>query len=84
MLCPTTPEMVVVLRTAPEKEKHLRRRAAGKAGRAAAPCLFEAAGIVLNRVPRWSASKAWETRLVKKIGGEKATVANDPTRTTSR
>jgi hypothetical protein len=33
---------------------------------------------------RWSASKAWETRLVKKISGEKATVANNPTRTISR
>jgi hypothetical protein len=28
--------------------------------------LFEAAGIVLNRVSRWSALKAWGTRLVKK------------------
>jgi hypothetical protein len=37
--------------------------------------LFEAAGIVLNRVSRWSALKAWATRLVKKIGGKKATVA---------
>jgi transposase len=37
--------------------------------------LFEAAGIVLNRVSRWSALKAWGTRLVKKIGGKKATVA---------
>jgi hypothetical protein len=34
----------------------------------------------LSRVPRQSAPKAWETRLVKKIGGEKATVANDPTK----
>jgi hypothetical protein len=33
---------------------------------------------------RWSASKAWETRLVKKISGEKATVANSPTRAISR
>lgn len=37
--------------------------------------LFEAAGIILNRVSRWSALKAWGTRLVKKIGGKKATVA---------
>ena len=35
--------------------------------------LFEAAGIILNRVSRWSALKAWGTRLVKKIGGKKAT-----------
>jgi len=37
--------------------------------------LFEAAGIVLNRVARWSALKAWGIRLIKKIGGKKATVA---------
>jgi len=37
--------------------------------------LFEAAGIVLNRVSRWSALKAWGTRLIKKIGSKKATVA---------
>jgi hypothetical protein len=36
--------------------------------------LFEATGIALNPVSRWSALKAWGTRLVKKIGGEKATV----------
>jgi hypothetical protein len=35
------------LRTAPEKEKHLRRRAAGKAGRAAAP----SAGLALRPAP---------------------------------
>ena len=37
--------------------------------------LFEAAGIILNRVSRWSALKAWGVRLTKKIGGKKATVA---------
>lgn len=37
--------------------------------------LFEAAGILLNRVSRWSALKAWGTRLAKKVGGKKATVA---------
>jgi transposase len=37
--------------------------------------LFEAAGILLNRVSRWSALKAWGTPLAKKVGGKKATVA---------
>jgi transposase len=37
--------------------------------------LFEAAGIILNRVARWSTLKAWGSRLAKKIGGKKATVA---------
>ena len=37
--------------------------------------LFEAAGIILNRLSRWSTLKAWGTWLVKKIGGKKATVA---------
>jgi hypothetical protein len=30
--------------------------------------LFEAAGIILLRVVKWSALKAWGTRLVKRIG----------------
>jgi transposase len=37
--------------------------------------LFEAAGIILNRVARWSTLKTWGCRLAKKIGGKKATVA---------
>jgi transposase len=37
--------------------------------------LFEAAGIILNRVAKWSALKAWGIRLVKRIGRKKATVA---------
>ncbi len=37
--------------------------------------LFEAAGIILNRVAKWSALKAWGTRLAKRIGAKKATVA---------
>jgi hypothetical protein len=37
--------------------------------------LLEATGLVLNRVSRWSALKAWGIRLVKKIGDKKATVA---------
>jgi transposase len=37
--------------------------------------LFEAAGIILNRVSRWSALKAWGTRLAKRVGSKKATVA---------
>ena len=43
--------------------------------KAALELLLEAAGFVLNRVSRWSALKAWGTRLVKKIGDTKATVA---------
>ena len=37
--------------------------------------LFEAAGVVLTRVPKWSAVKAWGTRLVKRNGLRKAKVA---------
>jgi uncharacterized protein YjbI with pentapeptide repeats len=37
--------------------------------------LYEAAGIILHRVPRWSALKAWGTRLAKRIGTRKTTVA---------
>jgi transposase len=37
--------------------------------------LYEAAGIILNRVSRWSALKAWGVRLARRIGYKKATVA---------
>ena len=37
--------------------------------------LFEAAGIILHRVSRRSALKAWGTRLAERIGSKKATVA---------
>ena len=37
--------------------------------------LFEAAGIILNRVSEWSALKARGTRLAKRAGTRKATVA---------
>ena len=37
--------------------------------------LFEAAGVVLHRVSKWSALKAWGTRLAKRIGTRKVTVA---------
>lgn len=37
--------------------------------------LFEAAGIILHRVAKWSALKAWGTRLAKRAGTRKATVA---------
>ena len=37
--------------------------------------LFEAAGVVLHRVTKRSALKAWGTRLAKRIGTKKATVA---------
>ncbi len=37
--------------------------------------LLEAAGIILHRVSRWSTLKAWGTRLARRIGTKKATVA---------
>lgn len=37
--------------------------------------LYEAAGIILNRVSRWSVLKAWGVRLARRIGHKKATVA---------
>jgi transposase len=37
--------------------------------------LFEAAGVLLARVTRWSALKAWGTRLAKRVGSKKAHVA---------
>ena len=37
--------------------------------------LFEAAGALLFRVARWSALKAWGTRLARRIGSKKARVA---------
>ena len=37
--------------------------------------LYEAANVLLSRVRKWSAPKAWAARLVKKTGGKKARVA---------
>ena len=37
--------------------------------------LFEAAGVLLTRVPQWCAPKAWGLRLAKRIGFKKAKVA---------
>ncbi len=37
--------------------------------------LFEAAGVLLTRVPQWCALKAWGHRLVKRIGFKKAKIA---------
>jgi transposase len=37
--------------------------------------LFEAAGVLLTRVPKWSALKAWGMKLVKRNGLRKAKVA---------
>jgi transposase len=37
--------------------------------------LFEAAGMLLNRVTHFSTLKAWGVRLAKRIGRKKATVA---------
>jgi transposase len=39
---------------------------------------FEAAGVLLTRVPKWSALKAWKTRLAKGNGLRKAAVAVAP------
>jgi transposase len=38
-------------------------------------CLYEAAGVLLTRVVRWSPLKAWGVRLMKRIGATKAKVA---------
>jgi transposase len=38
-------------------------------------CLYEAAGVLLTRVERWSPLKAWGVRLMKRIGATKAKVA---------
>jgi transposase len=37
--------------------------------------LFEAAGVLLTCVPKWSVLKAWGTRLAKRNGLRKAKVA---------
>ena len=37
--------------------------------------LFEAAGVLLTRVPKWSAVKAWGVKLAKRSGLRKAKVA---------
>ena len=37
--------------------------------------LYEAAGVLLTRVQKWSALKAWGMRLAKRIGMRKARVA---------
>jgi transposase len=37
--------------------------------------LFEAAGVLLTRVPQWCKLKAWGLRLVKRIGFKKAKIA---------
>ncbi len=37
--------------------------------------LFEAAGVLLTRVPQWCRLKAWGLRLVKRIGFKKAKIA---------
>ena len=37
--------------------------------------LFEAASVLLHRTQRWSALKAWGTRLMKRVGAKKAKIA---------
>jgi hypothetical protein len=47
-----------------------------KCGDALLRCyLFEAAGVLLTRVPKWSALKAWGMRLAKRNGLKKAKMA---------
>jgi transposase len=38
-------------------------------------CLYEAAGVLLTRVDRWSPLKAWGVRLMQRVGATKAKVA---------
>jgi len=38
-------------------------------------CVFEAAGVLLTRVHKWCALKAWGLRLAKRVGFKKAKVA---------
>ena len=37
--------------------------------------MFEAANVLLTRVTKWSALKAWGVRLMKRVGAKKAKVA---------
>ena len=37
-------------------------------------CLYEAAGVLLTKVQRWSPLKAWGARLMKRVGAKKAKV----------
>jgi transposase len=37
--------------------------------------LYEAAGVLLTKVQRWSPLKAWDVRLMKRVGAKKAKVA---------
>ncbi len=47
-----------------------------KCGDAMLRCyLFEAAGVLLTRVPKWCSIKAWGVRLAKRIGFKKAKIA---------
>ena len=39
------------------------------------PCCGKAAGVLLTRVPKWSAVKAWVVKLVKRNGLRKAKAA---------
>ena len=38
-------------------------------------CLYEAAGVLLTKVQRWSPLKAWGIRLLKRVGAKKAKLA---------
>ena len=51
------------------------RSTASKPASSTRTYLFEAAGALLSRVARWSALKAWGTRLARRVGSKKARVA---------
>lgn len=38
-------------------------------------CLYEAAGVLITKVQRWSPLKAWGVRLLQRAGSKKAKVA---------
>jgi len=46
--------------------------------------LFEAAGVLLTRVPKWSALKAWGMRLAKRSGLRQGNLAGRPRCTAGR
>jgi transposase len=48
---------------------------AGPRGHQRDAYLFEAAGVLMTRVPHWCRLKAWGLRLTKRIGFKKARVA---------
>jgi hypothetical protein len=54
---------------------HRRHHDVGRGDASGSFDLFEAASVLLHRTQRWSARKAWGTRLMKRVGAKKAKVA---------